>query len=99
MATPSEVRLKQRAVIEFLVAKGETTVNIHKRLRTVYKDNTLDYSIVWRWAHLLMIVRVRPNFEMNKVLLQHDNAQPHTSIRTREAITSFGWTILLHPPY
>ena len=48
MATPSEVRLKQRAVIEFLVAEGVTTVNIYKRLQTVYKDKTLDYSNVWR---------------------------------------------------
>ena len=42
---------------------------------------------------------VRPNLKMNKVLLQHDNAQPHTSIRTRKAITSFGWTIMPHLPY
>ena len=45
------------------------------------------------------IRRVRPNLETNKVLLQHDNARPHTSMRTREAITSFGWTTLPHPPY
>ena len=44
------------------------------------------------------IRRVRPNLEMNKILLQHDNARPHASIRTREAITSFGWTTLPHPP-
>ena len=54
MATPSEVHLKQRAVIEFLVAERETTVNIHKRLQTVYKDKTLDYSNVWRWTHRLI---------------------------------------------
>ena len=54
MATPSEVRLKQRVVIEFLVAEDETTANIHKRLQTVYKDKTLDYSNVWRRAHRLM---------------------------------------------
>ena len=54
MATLSEIRLKQRAVIEFLVAEGETTVDIHKRLQTVYKDKTLDYSNVWRWVHRLM---------------------------------------------
>ena len=36
---------------------------------------------------------------MNKILLQHDNAQLHMSIRTREAITSFGWTMMPHPPY
>ena len=31
--------------------------------------------------------------------LQHDNAHPHTRIRTMEAITSFGWTVIPHPPY
>ena len=33
------------------------------------------------------IRRVRPNLDMANVLLQHDNARPHTSIRTMEAIT------------
>jgi histone-lysine N-methyltransferase SETMAR len=32
---------------------------------------------------------------MNKVLLLHDNARPHT----REAIATMGWTVLSHPPY
>jgi hypothetical protein len=33
------------------------------------------------------------------MLLQHDNAQPHTSLRTQEAITKFGWNVLPHPSY
>jgi histone-lysine N-methyltransferase SETMAR len=33
------------------------------------------------------------------MLLQHDSARPHTSLKTREAITKFGWTVLPHPPY
>jgi len=33
------------------------------------------------------------------VLIQHDNARPHTSLRNQEAITKFGWTVLPHPPY
>ena len=40
-----------------------------------------------------------PTWDMANVLLQHDNARPHTSIRTMEAITSFGWTVIPHPPY
>ena len=36
---------------------------------------------------------------MKKVFLQHDNARPHTSIKTREAITSFGWITVPHSPY
>ena len=36
---------------------------------------------------------------MSKVLLQHDNTRPHTSLKTHEAISSFGWTTISHPPY
>ena len=45
------------------------------------------------------IRRVRPDSDMCNVLLQHDNARPHTSIKTREMVTAFGWTTLPHPPY
>jgi histone-lysine N-methyltransferase SETMAR len=43
--------------------------------------------------------RVRSHKDVTKVLLQHDNARPHTSLRTREAITKLQWTVLPHPPY
>ena len=43
--------------------------------------------------------RVRPHLDMSKVLLQHDNARPHTSLKIREVIASFGWTTVTHPPY
>ena len=36
---------------------------------------------------------------MSKVLLQHDNARPHNSLKTCEVISSFGWTTISHPPY
>ena len=36
---------------------------------------------------------------MFKVLLQHDNARPQSSLKTREAIASFGWTTVTHFPY
>ena len=29
----------------------------------------------------------------------HNKAWPHTNIRTRKTIASFGWTTLPHPPY
>ena len=45
------------------------------------------------------IQRVQPALEMSKVLLQHDNAMPHISLKTHEVISSFGWTTILHPPY
>ena len=37
--------------------------------------------------------------EIDSVLLLHDNAPPHTSIRTMETVASFGWTTLSFPPY
>ena len=45
------------------------------------------------------IRRVRPALEMSKVLLQHGNARPHTSLKIREVVSSFGWTTISHPPY
>ena len=45
------------------------------------------------------IQRVRPVLEMFKVLLQHDNARPHISLKTREFVSSFGWTTISHLPY
>jgi histone-lysine N-methyltransferase SETMAR len=38
--------------------------------------------------------RVRPGKNPAEMLLQHDNARPHTSLRTREHITKMGWTVL-----
>jgi hypothetical protein len=43
--------------------------------------------------------RVRSGKNPTEMLLQHDNARPHTSLRTREHITKMGWTVLSHPPY
>ena len=40
------------------------------------------------------IRRVRPALEMLKVLLQHDNARSHTSLKTRKVIS---WTTISHP--
>ena len=45
-----------------------------------------------------MIIWRRYILPSDYVLLLHDNARLHTSIRTRETIASFGWTTLLHPP-
>ena len=42
--------------------------------------------------------RVRPNRNPGDMLIQHDNARPHTSLRTQEIIAKFGWSVLFHPP-
>lgn len=46
-----DVRLKQRYVIEFLNAEGETPIRIHERLKNGYGDSTVDVSTVRRWVH------------------------------------------------
>ena len=42
---------------------------------------------------------VWPNKNPTQILLQHDNAWTHTSLRTWKDIIKFGWTVLPHPPY
>ena len=50
MAVPLEARQKQRAVIEFLVAEGETPLSIHNLLKNIYNNNTIACSIGKRWV-------------------------------------------------
>jgi hypothetical protein len=50
MASDSEARHKQRAVIQFLTAEEETAGNIHKRLKSVHRVCTVDISTVVRWV-------------------------------------------------
>ena len=65
------------------------------------KDKTINSEayIETRKKIRARIRRAIPQLEMKKVFLQHDNAQPHKSIKTREAITSFEWITVSHPPY
>jgi hypothetical protein len=44
------MRLKQRAVIEFLSAENVTPTEIHRRLQAVYGENTVNRTTVNRWA-------------------------------------------------
>lgn len=45
------------------------------------------------------ISRKRPNLEADGVILQHDNARPHTAKSTKEALSNLHWEVLPHPPY
>lgn len=44
------------------------------------------------------IQKKRPH-RKHSVILQHDNARPHTAKLTKSAIQSLGWEVLPHPPY
>ena len=48
MASVSDTRYKQRAVIEFLVAEKESVENIHKRFCAVYGSCAVNRSIAGR---------------------------------------------------
>ena len=45
------------------------------------------------------IRRKRPGQLTNGVILQHDNATPHTARQTQSWIEKYGWEILPHPPH
>ena len=45
----SDVRFKQRAVIEFLTAEKVPPIEIQRRMQAVYGDQCVDVSTVRRW--------------------------------------------------
>lgn len=45
-----DIKEKQRAVIEFLAKEGCAPIDIHRRLKNVYGDVTIDRSNVRRWT-------------------------------------------------
>ncbi|GFR81386.1 transposase [Elysia marginata] len=75
----------QRVIVVDFLSRGETVNSVSN----IYTLKRLQARIL----------RVRPVMDIGNVLLLHDNARSHTSIRTRETIASFGWTTLPHPSY
>jgi histone-lysine N-methyltransferase SETMAR len=41
--------------------------------------------------------RVQPHRNVAEIL-QHDDAQPHTFFKTKDAVAKLGWTVLPQPP-
>ena len=46
----SDVRFKQRAVIEFLTAEKVPPIEVRRRMQAVYGDQCVDVSTVGRWV-------------------------------------------------
>ena len=66
-------------------ARGET-INSDAYIKTFKK-----LKQHYRW--------LQPHRNARDVWIQHDNAHPHTSLRTQGAIAKFGWNVLSHPPF
>jgi len=45
----TDVRFKQRAVIEFLTREKVPPLEIHRRTKAIYGDQRVDVSTVRRW--------------------------------------------------
>ena len=46
----SDVRFKQRTVIEFITAEKVPQIEIHRRMQTLYGYHSVDVSTVRRWV-------------------------------------------------
>ena len=46
----SDIRFKQRAVIEFLTAEKVPPIEIHRRIQAVYCDQCVDVGTVRGWV-------------------------------------------------
>ena len=51
-------------------------------------------NIVWELTGLC-----KDLYQKSKGLLRHDNARPHTRLKTPKVITSFGWTTVTQSLY
>ncbi|GFN75127.1 transposase [Plakobranchus ocellatus] len=153
MATSNDLLIKQRSVIEFLVAKGCSATNIHARMKTVYGEMCISDCAVSKWLTVEMKAQRKnmsiqvlerynaegeaflqriltgdeswvhhydpeckaqsmeyrhktfPKSELRRFrhdedsILQHDNARPHTSRQTQDALRQLKLTTLPHPAY
>jgi hypothetical protein len=72
-----------RVTLEDVILRGETVNSDAIRTVTELRNH---FKQIW------------PHKNLTEILLQHDNARPHSSLKTWEAITKFGWTMLPYPP-
>ena len=105
MATPIENWSKSeiRAVVRFLHAKGKNPTEIHSELTSVYGKDVMSKTGVYQCQTLdklrEALRRKRPGRLSKGVILQHDNATPHTAKRTQDWLKRYNWETLPHPPH
>jgi len=46
----SDIRFKQRAIIEFLTVDKIPPIEIHRQMQAIYGDQCVDVSAVRRWV-------------------------------------------------
>lgn len=64
------------------------------------RNQTITAEVYSAQLHRLnnAIIQNRPD-RRHGVLLQHDNARPHTARLTKMALEELGWEVIPHPPY
>jgi len=72
-----------RVTLEDVILRGERVNSDAIRTVTELRNH---FKQVW------------PHKNLREILLQHDNARSHSSLKTLESITKFGWTMLPYPP-
>ena len=65
---------------------------------TQEQDKSSTDQYVTTLTKLMKAQTFRVRTEKATLLLQHDNARLHTSVKSMEDIANLGWTALPHPP-
>ena len=95
-----------REKIEESLLLGEVMITVYWRC-----EGVIVVTVLLRWetfssiAYIRTLTALRKHFKLiqpdqnpTEILLHHDNARLHTSLKTWEAITEYGVTVLCHPP-
>ena len=101
MATPITewTNLEVRAVVRFLFAKGTKCSEIYREIVEIYGEHAMSKSRVYQWCSWFKDGRKRPGLLRSGLVLQHDNATPHTAKRTKEWLERYRGEILPHPAH
>jgi hypothetical protein len=78
---------------------GKTDIADQKRCVDLWKNGKRSVKIVYVQTRNQLCRVLRKNHPKEEtVILQHDNARPHTARLTLNAVQNNGWEMLSHPP-